>query len=606
VSDSAGRYELRGLPESCSLQVCAEHHAPHRHDLRFASGDDPAEVEDVILKPVALVRGQVLDPERKPVPGAEVKGGVKPVCTDARGCFEVQAARSGEPFQLEARKAGLVRAYSDPLSLEPGTTTSGVVIRMACGGRISGRVVDSRGTPVARGLDLRLDPARGQRLEPVTTPVNTDGSFRFEAVPAGRYDLVAAQSDLNPIESANGQALIGQRRPGVIVTDSEEISGLQIVLPDGATIRGIVVDEEGLPVPRAGVRIQSRTQGAIPGYRLGRADEGGRFTVTGLVPGPHVVTADADEFPPSRGIPAVGGANDVVVRLQKAPPPLQGVVLLKDSRKPVTTFWVRTFGSHDTSRFQRFLDSGGRFQVALRQGDYQVEAGTEDGLVSERKVHVKLSRGVPPLLELLLVPGASLTGTVRQPDGTPACAASIHAMEADETQGAVVARATTDRNGRFALTSLRPGTLLITASDRDWIQTTRSIVVNAGSPAIVDITLESRGARLRVEVKTADGKPIDNAAVKVKSEQGRTLHVELFKYSQRFRTLKESHPDLDPDTYRRSHFVTDSHGVLTRRFLPAGRCRVEVTRRGYRPGLGRAELFPDRESSLIVVLEEVP
>ena len=397
----------------------------------------------MILKPVSVVCGQVQDPDQKPVPGAEVRGGVKPVFTDETGRFELTAARFEKPFQLEARKTGLAPTLGEPLPLEPGTTRSGVVIRMGRGGQVSGRVVDAGGAPVTRNVGVRLESFRRPVRWSETVSPAPDGSFRFQAVPAGRYQLVTYDR--------NGER-VGHCIPGLVVTEGGTLDGLQAIVHDGATISGRVVDEEGRPVPSARVRISSHEHPAIPGYRRGAADENGGFSLSGLVPGEHTVTAEADGRRQMEDVFTVGGAADVVVRLALVPPPLEGVVLLKDSRTPVTSFWVRM-----NSHRQRFIDPEGRFRLELRMGAYDVEAGTEDGLVSERAVPVKVGRGKPPLLEFLLVPGASLTGTVRQPDGTPASEASVEAMATDETRGVVVAQATTYRDGRFVLTSLRPG-----------------------------------------------------------------------------------------------------------------------------------------------------
>jgi len=178
VTDASGRYELKSLPDKFFLRIRAEGHAPYLKSLRLRAGDSSAAVQDVTLKPVAVVRGRVLGMDNVPVPDVEVKGGLQPVHTDASGRFEVQSAQFTRPPRLRARKAGFARSFSEPLTLEPGKVLSDVVIRMGRGGRVSGRVVDPEGAPVTRNVRIHLKPLDGDPLGQESVSPLTDGSFR--------------------------------------------------------------------------------------------------------------------------------------------------------------------------------------------------------------------------------------------------------------------------------------------------------------------------------------------------------------------------------------------------------------------------------------------
>jgi len=80
--------------------------------------------------------------------------------------------------------------------------------------------------------------------------------------------------------------------------------------------------------------------------------------------------------------------------------------------------------------------------------------------------------------------------------------------------------------------------------------------------------------------------------------------VDEFKVGQLLEKARADDPDLDAASFRRSEFATDAQGVLTRHFLPAGHCRVEVSKFGFEPARRTVDLLTDVESSVRVVLEK--
>ncbi|MEM9801716.1 MAG: carboxypeptidase regulatory-like domain-containing protein [Planctomycetota bacterium] len=172
-------------------------------------------------------------------------------------------------------------------------------------GSIRGRLVDaSTGEPVGRGrLTLRpLDRIEGAGLvaELLTgeagverTRVSADGTFRFRRLAEGEYRL-----DVDRASSGERGDAVQYAPPGGVTVDlgaDEDVDLGDVELDPGATVEGIVRNESGRPVPSAEVFATSEAV-APSGPRKARADEEGRFRVTGLGPGDWRLSATGDGY----------------------------------------------------------------------------------------------------------------------------------------------------------------------------------------------------------------------------------------------------------------------------------------------------------------------
>ncbi|HEU4417566.1 MAG TPA: carboxypeptidase-like regulatory domain-containing protein, partial [Planctomycetota bacterium] len=191
---------------------------------------------------------------------------------------------------------------------------------------VSGRVVDSRGNPVA-GLQVTLGSDQGSLgsadgllgliaqngLSQART--NADGEFRMRSVAPGTYRVTAG--------SRQGRGFMGPGRRGgggdnseqvhgeasldaVVVDGVTNVEGLVITVPLAGRITGTVVDGSGNPVASAEIGYvatsnqQRRPRGnplldllaAQP--RPIRSGPDGRFQITGLTPGVYDLRVEGD------------------------------------------------------------------------------------------------------------------------------------------------------------------------------------------------------------------------------------------------------------------------------------------------------------------------
>src|SRR5205085_8233119 len=111
--------------------------------------------------------------------------------------------------------------------------------------------------------------------------IQYDGTFDIANVPPGRYTLQARGNDNDTPQFASQALTVGS-------TDLD----VSIVLADSATITGTIVfppSQTELPDFSAMRVVAPSTDSSIGGQAQGRVDKDGRFTITGVQAGPHLI-----------------------------------------------------------------------------------------------------------------------------------------------------------------------------------------------------------------------------------------------------------------------------------------------------------------------------
>lgn len=189
--------------------------------------------------------------------------------------------RSGAPWV--ARLEGVM----------PGT--EGVVLTLRPGASIRCRVVDESGSRVPCN-DVTANPVTEGRalrggMASVGSSVNSEGEIEVGGLFDGEWDLIA---------SAPGYA----NSAPVRISIPSSSARVDLVVLRTATVSGVVVDGRGEAAPWATVNVGVRESGdedwrwslSWRGSPVdGRADAEGRFTVSGVPPGPVIVVAEGKE-----------------------------------------------------------------------------------------------------------------------------------------------------------------------------------------------------------------------------------------------------------------------------------------------------------------------
>jgi Carboxypeptidase regulatory-like domain len=203
-----------------------------------------------------FVHGLVVDADESPVAGADVwirsgGSGKGYVVTHSAADGRFSLRDMGEHRDVGARAAGHVPSPLFSI-LDDGTHVCDVTLRLGrAGAQLAGRVLDSQGAPVP-GAFVLVGPERGW-----PPPLGTQ-SLRVSGQPPRRV-IADAQGAFAVTDLLPGTTPVAARARGhspsatFVELDVGENEPFELVLPEGAIARGIVLDANGQPAPGATV-----------------------------------------------------------------------------------------------------------------------------------------------------------------------------------------------------------------------------------------------------------------------------------------------------------------------------------------------------------------
>jgi hypothetical protein len=507
--------------------------------------------------PPGSVRGQVVSVTGEPLRKAEItlrsvsRGGVNlpppggfSMTTDATGVFAFDGVPPGE-YTVIAQRNGYVRQEvsprggartAAPVVVAPGQAVTGVVIKLAPHGVVTGKVVDEDGEAVAR-VSVQVQRERWQRGVRQLVSVSNDhtndlGEYRVAGLPAGRY--VVSATALRPsgggiiertTNTASESAYVTTYYPNVFdasqtapvaVGSGQETRGIDFQLRKVVThrVRGRVVDPSGGPMRQVVVMAMPGESGFSGQGRSTAAvrHEDGAFEVRGLPSGAYTLIVNRMSREQGRATSVqqiqVGNRDLEGVVVTLAPPvDVPGVVRV-DSNTPASLGSTRIMlesvsglpvvgsGAHTPAADGTFKLSGvpsGNYRLRatnLPEGTYlkSVKQGPQEVLESGLQVS---GTGVP--VDVILGSNApSVTGTVTDSNNKPAPNISV-ALVPDaprRNQYHLYATASTGDSGTFTFRNVTPGDYKVFLLEE-------SEVENLQNPAFVG-SIENRGTSVRL------------------------------------------------------------------------------------------------------------
>ncbi|HVS66820.1 MAG TPA: carboxypeptidase regulatory-like domain-containing protein [Thermoanaerobaculia bacterium] len=283
IADPDGGFSFRGVSEGeIILRASVAGSGVASITVELGAEADLSDEVELVLEPGAVLEGAVVGDRGEPVVGAalhvqrrrEGRSGwdrLASAVADAEGLFRVEGIGAGRIQIMVRHRAYLAKTLD--VELEPEGRF--LEIKLARGVEVRGWVRDSRGEPVAgariHGTHYRGSGSMsGGGVGGATT--RSDGSFTIEGMEPGIYSLTAGRED-------GPSASTAPFRVG-----PDPVDGIEIVVPDGVALEGVVVGltpwETGSSVVRAS---QGRPGSSSKTAWISSTDF--RFRFDGLAPG---------------------------------------------------------------------------------------------------------------------------------------------------------------------------------------------------------------------------------------------------------------------------------------------------------------------------------
>lgn len=308
-------------------------------------------------------------------------------------------------FRTEAnnRRTQLTSVASSDLLAESAVFT------LDKGHRLSGRVVDERGIPVAGARivqDQHWDDAHRR------TESGVDGTFEFQNLPPGPLTLFTQAS---------------RHAPAITPLEGEVSSPVVIRLSPGKNIRGRVLDEEGRPVPLAEIYQRTGPDQLVSFPIHLKTDAQGRFAWDQAPPEGAAVSIIKAGFELKEVMLNADGTElEIILSRRKGPASsrVRGIVVDDTTGAPVDSFVMQTTIAAEQGETRRTKSgANGNFVMNLPHPGGSLEIRAPGFAPVQRTVDLQGEAEV--VLEFHLKASDGWSGVVLLPDGQPAAGAEV-------------------------------------------------------------------------------------------------------------------------------------------------------------------------------------
>lgn len=551
VSDPAGFFAVPDLaPERrYSLEVRRRGYVEGGSGDVELPRDQPIEV---VLEPASDIAGRVVDQDNEGVPGARLAlkrmrtielGGnvartimINDSIADGEGRFVFEDEEPG-PISLTASAPGYQEATLDNLAIPAGEDVDDLVLPLALGAIVEGRVVGPDGR-AAIGASVRAvsgGPEDGPRFGPGNAAVDGDGYYRLDGLAPGKTSIEATH----------------ERYPRV-VRDLDLHAGknpLDLTFEGGTEVAGVVRDTGGTPVGEA--RVTLVPAGRYWGGAEARSSADGTFRIPGVTPGSYRFRAEATGYAPASPDAPIEVTDQPIdglaISLARGGS-IAGKVRGVDPRQ-LADVSIEASGGGVGSIGQAAPDYRGDYRVEqLPPGRYSVQARI-GSTGRQTSAEATVEGDGETRLDLEFGLGVTLSGIVLSGE-VPVSGATLF-VEGTDVEDSGLTR--TDHAGHFTLEGLDPGTYRVDLRE-----------FTSGLAHTETIALaSSREVTLRLPANRVAGRVVD--AADRQPLAGVTL------------TLGPASGPVGPPRTA----TTDVKGQFTLTSVPDGDWRLTASRKGY-------------------------
>lgn len=529
TSDDEGYFTVSSLDDGI-YSLLARHagFATKMQSDVIVAKDRGADMITIVLGDGAAVSGRVLDPDGKPIVGAQVMavaGGRRMsmmrnlqremTYTDDKGRYVIDTLTSGDSYRFgvvakgypptyDVTETRVEKALERDFTLVKGGNLSGVVTDEATGKPVEGaRVAVYVGE---MGWGGRVQP--GAKASADVRITDKEGRFRFDAITPGPVSSAVVQKPGYVSASFSRWPPPGNPWADVKADETTEVT---CALKRGGVVRGIVKTDAGEPVAGAEITLMGQGWAAMGSMWVGTpsamSGEDGSYELVGVNPGKYSLLAAADGFSPPGGEEGVEveigeGGGEVTRDLELIAAGIVVGVVKDPNGEPIAGAIIRirpgpaeegNGGGRRNSRWGRNMarqiltsgatpadrtDDDGTFRLTGIGTDTRwVVYAESDEYISGESKPFKVAAGDTEKVEITMLAGGSLRGVVVDDQGQRLAGARVQVgrlpddlLGKKRLNGWEARRAlgsevyTTDEEGRFFAPNLKPGRQLVRAS----------------------------------------------------------------------------------------------------------------------------------------------
>jgi protocatechuate 3,4-dioxygenase beta subunit len=510
----------------------------------------------IVVQPSSAVEGRTVDPDGKPVAGADVAINPAGPTAMGRGYVMISTAtmketRSGDDgsfriedvapgtWELKASAPGHQNVELSSLEVRAGQDLPGVEVVLTPAAVVEGRVLSPGSRPLARAEVQLVEPRKmGVQilLRPSRAATDGDGYYRLDGVAPGAHTFRAWRDGFRDA-----------------VRDLEVRSGenaLDFSLEAGAEVSGRVVDDDGTPVSAARVVLYEGYNSWELPNAVSRPD--GTFTLAGVPDGTYRIAAEKEGYADTRDqeLTVAGNMTGVEVKLSAGGAitgRLSGVDFTELSQ---TKVWV----DHEFQQGRVLADGTYRIDN-VEPGEHRVFASLRGERQTEGRITLEPGER-EARLDLELGEGYRLAGRVLR-NREPVRGENVSL----DGPGVTGRWAKTDHEGRFRFEGLETGTYDLTLIDtrgqahhKETVELTRDREVELD---LLSVTLAGR------VLDSSDRQPLSGVLVSLLPPRG---------------------GEVDTGSFLKLEAVTDVRGAFRLLDVPGGSWRVQAVLDGYTPG----------------------
>jgi hypothetical protein len=182
-----------------------------------------------------------------------------------KGQFKVETVGPGV-YQVQISAEGFAWVWGEKVNTDENHP---VTIALTSGGAITGRVINEQGEPIVGAVVIPLSKAGGTMPRVKDVFVSTDGSVKTDA--NGVFVLKNLSAGSESIKVTHGQYCFAIAKD-IQVTEGQTTEGVQVILSQGSSVEGYVLDAQGKPEPSVVLLFQDAS-----GYSGGGDEVAGRF-----------------------------------------------------------------------------------------------------------------------------------------------------------------------------------------------------------------------------------------------------------------------------------------------------------------------------------------